>query len=145
MKATVFWAAIAATSLALAAAGCDPVGGPTLEKRLVSDNPRERVGAVRELADSQDPESDIRLIHLLADQDEGVRFFAAAALHRRTEKRFDYQAEAPLRQREAAIARWIEWYCQEHPEAGPKFEGLLASMKTLDQSAPPTSEEGPSS
>ncbi|HOI55787.1 MAG TPA: hypothetical protein PLP01_11100 [Phycisphaerae bacterium] len=145
MKVNAFWAALSAVSLALAAVGCDPAGRAGIEQRLASEEPQDRAGAARDLAQSNAPDTDIRLIHLLADQDEAVRFFAAAALHRRTGERFGYRAEAPLREREGAIAQYVQWYCQKHPDAGPRFEGLMAGMKTLEHNAPSPGGEGSSS
>jgi len=145
VKVNAFWAALSAMLLAVATAGCDPAGRGGIERRLASEQPQERASAARDLVQSNAPDTDIRLIHLLADPDEGGRFFAAAALYRRTGERFGYKAEAPLREREASIAQYVQWYCQKHPDAAPQFEGLMAGMKTLDPNAPSPGGEGASS
>ncbi len=112
------------------------VGGclnPTLEQRLASDNPRLRVSAAHELAGSDDPQAEVRLIHLLADQDQSVRFFAAAGLRRRTGQRLGYNTERPLRERELAISKWVDWYCSSHPDSRREFQEMLSSFQTLKQ------------
>jgi len=115
--------------------GCIRLGSPNLQERLASDNPRLRVSAAHELSDSDDPEAEVMLIHLLADKDEGVRFFAGASLRRRTGKRLGYSAELPLRRREEAISKWIDWYCASHSDSHDKFQELLSSFRTLEQPA----------
>ena len=92
-----------------------------------------RVSAAHELSDSDHPEAEVKLIHLLADKDQGVRFFAAASLRKRTGQRMGYNAELPLRQREEAISKWIDWYCESHPDSPHKFQELLSSFRTLQQ------------
>ena len=112
-----------------AASGC---AGPTLESRLACGDPRIRSAAVYELATVGGAEADVRLIHLLADEDEGVRFLAAAGLHRRTGRSFDFQAQGGLRARAAAIRRWAAWYVAEHPGDEDRFAALLTQLDVLD-------------
>ena len=111
------------------ASGC---AEPTLESRLAAADPRIRCAAVYELSTGVDPEADVRLIHLLADEDEGVRFLAAAGLHRRAGRSFDFQAQGGLRERAAAIRRWAAWYVAEHPGEEDRFTDLLTRLDALD-------------
>jgi hypothetical protein len=145
VKAKAWWASCCAALLATVAVGCDGAAGRNVERRLASERPQDRAGAVASLVQGRHPDDMVHLIHLLADPDEGVRFFAAAGLHRRTGERFGYSPEAPLRERETAIAEWVRWYCREHPEAGPRFEALLAGLKTQEQEPSLPNGEGPSS
>lgn len=112
----------------VAAHGCV---APTLEERLASEDPTVRVGAVYELAGEAGSEADVHLIHLLADEDEGVRFFAAACLGRRTGKRFDYQAQGSLRERAHSVRRWVDWYVAGHPGTEDKFTDLDGWLTAL--------------
>jgi len=135
--------------------GCAP---PSLEARLSSEDPKVRVGAAVELAGGgpagaqpadahrlTPADVDAKLIHLLADEDEGVRFYAAAALYRRTGQRFDFQPQGSLRERAESIRRWIDWHATKYPgsarakpgyaEAQPggqgKFDDLQARLKAV--------------
>jgi len=137
--------AVLLTLLAVApAGGCFRLGSPSLQERLASKNPRLRVSAAHQLSDSDHPEAEVKLIHLLADRDQGVRFFAAASLRKRTGKRMGYNAELPLRRREEAISKWVDWYCASHPDSRQKFQELLSSFRTLQQPAKDAPEkQGP--
>jgi predicted esterase len=51
-------------------------------------------------------------VHLLDDEDEGLRQAAISALARRNNDRFGYHADAPVAQRREAVARWRKWYLE---------------------------------
>jgi hypothetical protein len=110
----------------LAMLGCAESGDP--RQKLASQDPQIRVAAVCDLANHPAPDSQILLIQTLADQDEGVRFYAAAALHRLTGKRFDFEVQGDPRQRREAILRWVDWYTSEHPDAAGQFEALRSRL-----------------
>jgi HEAT repeat protein len=107
----------------LSVAGCVE---PTLEERLASTDPKARVGAVFDLAGEAmpDAEATAHLIHLLADEDEGVRLFAAAALRRRTGQRYGFLPSVCPRHRAAAIHKWIDWHSGTYPQTTDRFADL---------------------
>lgn len=113
---------LACVSLACTVCGC--VKPLSIDERLASGDPRLRADAAHELGAAAYPEAEVRLIHLLADEDEGVRFFAAAALHRRTGERFGYLPQGDLGGRAAAVRRWVDWYIDGHPGTEDKFRDL---------------------
>jgi len=118
----------------IATCGC---AAPTLQERLGSDDPQVRCAAVHELSVGHEAtDVAVRLIHMLADEDEGVRFLAAAGLHRVTGRRFDFQAQAGLRERAEAIGRWVDWYVAEHPGEEGRFEALSEMLNVLDVGGP---------
>jgi predicted esterase len=49
-------------------------------------------------------------VHLLDDEDEGLRSAAGNALGRMAGDRFGFRADAPPAQRREAVARWRKWY-----------------------------------
>ncbi len=102
-----------------------------LEERLESERPRERVGAVYELAQRGDANAVRRMIPLLVDDDEGVRFYAAVALRRATGKDFGYRAQGPLAERARVVRRWVDWFVAEHPESEAGFEPLRETLRAM--------------
>lgn len=114
--------------LLLSLAGC---AEPTLEERLVSMDPQVRISAVFDLSGEAMPEAEAtaHLIRLLADEDEGVRLFAAAALHRRTGQRRGFFPSGCPRHRAAAIRKWVAWCSQTYPQTSKGFADLLTSLE----------------
>ena len=132
--------AILLLSLAAALAGCTGGGKPPIEERLASGDPKDRASAAYDLAKEPAPEADVRLIHLLADEDEAVRFFAAKALKDRTGERFDFQSEAALAERAASIRQWIAWAEATYPTTQGRFDELRGQIAGLE--GKPGTEDG---
>lgn len=133
MKGRLVNVIVLAVALA-GAAGCE-MSKPPLEERLASGDPKLRGSAAVDLVTSERADATVRLIHLLADPDEGVRFFAGAALRRRTGQSFGFQAQGPLRERAEAIQHWIDWYVAAHPGSDEQFADLAPVLALLDGSA----------
>lgn len=101
-------------SLALVAAimgmsGC-AVGRASLAKRLHAESPRVQVEAIAEVVRTGDRTHVPDLIDLLESGDEGVRFTAAAALHRLTGQDFGTQFARTDEERAIGVARWRQWW-----------------------------------
>lgn len=112
----------------------------SVDELLASGDPTLRARAAYRLGETPDgPTGTAQLIRLLADRDDGVRFYAAAALRRRTGERFGYRSEGLIPDRHAAIGRWIEWY----DTAYPAERGRLAELRALVSGAEePAAEDG---
>jgi len=120
------WKAMtAAVALSAALAGCSE---PPAKTRLASREPLVRVAAVHDLGSQNTPENVRLLIGALLDEDDGVRFYAAAALFRLTGQRFGYEPQAAPPERIKAIGRWIDWYVGKHPESAAEFNTLRARL-----------------
>ena len=126
IRYTMMWLTLAA---AATMAGC---ARPTIEQRLASDDPKIRLGAVYELASVPGSGADVRLIHELADEDEAVRLFAAAALRRRNGCQSGFMAEGRRAERAAAIRRWIDWCAETYPDTKDGFADLRASLDAFE-------------
>jgi HEAT repeat protein len=96
--------------LSALAAGCAS-RERTLE-RLRTDNPRVQAATIAEVARAGDPSMVPELINLLDAQDEGVRFMAAAGLHRLTGQNFGCQFAKPG-ERQALVAKWRQWWASQ--------------------------------
>lgn len=131
------WTGTLVMVVALGLSGCAPA---PLAERLASDDPQVRVGAVYELQSVPGASTDVRLIHLLADEDASVRLFASTALAKRTGQRFDYLPAAPLADRAAAIARWIQWCETKYPETGEQFDDLEEWLKNFESDQKPATD-----
>jgi len=118
----------AGLAILLLLAGCER---PTLRARLASDDPKVRIGAIFDLTSAPAGDAEAQLIYLLADEDEGVRFFAAAALYRRTGERLGFEAQGRLRDRIEAIERWIGWHAETYPNSGPLFDDLKRDLDSV--------------
>ena len=93
-------------ALAALVAGC-----MTREARLEqlrTDDPRVQVAAIAETVRAGDRSMVPELINLLDAKDEGVRFMAAAGLHRLTGQDFNCRSDKP-EDRQAFIAKWRKW------------------------------------
>ena len=111
--------------------GCSPkptAPHPALESADPSDRIRAVVAAARADGGRPDPDIVVALVDRLDDEDEGVRFFAIAALDRLTGRRFGYRAHDPAWRRRTAVARWRQHLRSLAPEAttGPPAGGSWA-------------------
>jgi hypothetical protein len=131
-RRVTIWLLLAAL---FAVSGCLPKIEAPLAQRLVSEDPQTRVGAAVDLADEPQGEADGQLVRLLADQDEAVRFYASAALKRRTGQRFDYQSQGTLLERAAAVRKWIAWCEKTYPETEGQFSGLEKRLDVIERCA----------
>ncbi len=93
-----------------------------------SANPRVRAGAVCAMADCDQQRSAAQLIRMLDDDDEGVRFYAAAALYRRAGDRFGYEAQAEPSVRAEGIRRAIEWHKATYPDSAGELDDLAEHL-----------------
>ena len=69
-----------------------------------------------------------RLIRLLEDDDEGVRFYASAALYRRSGERFGYVAQGRPDERAAAIRKAIVWHNEKYPQCADNLDDLVEKL-----------------
>ena len=99
----------------MAAAGCVYDHRATAA-RLRENNPRVQTAAIGDAVAADDRAMIPELFSLLESEDEGVRFMAAAALHRMTGQDFGYQF-AQERERAAIIAKWRRWWEAQNPPA----------------------------
>lgn len=93
----------------LGVSGC-AVGRASLAKRLRAESPRVQVEAVAEVVRTGDRTYVPDLIDLLESGDEGVRFTAAAALHRLTGQDFGTQFARTDEERAIKVAQWRQWW-----------------------------------
>lgn len=98
---------IGLVALPLLAAGC--YSHEAALQRLRADNPRDQAAAIAEAARAGDRSMVPELIGLLDAQDEGVRFMAAAGLHRLTGQDFGSHFARP-EERQEVIAKWRRWW-----------------------------------
>ncbi|HUX02308.1 MAG: HEAT repeat domain-containing protein [Phycisphaerae bacterium] len=103
-------AAVLAAALALA--GCMPDRETTL-RRLREDNPRVQVNTIYQVVRADDRTLVPELITLLESEDEGVRFFAASALHKLTGRDFGFHRARSSAERERIIGQWRAWWESE--------------------------------
>ena len=118
---------------ALALGGC---AQETLATRLASDDPRVRVSGVYDAQQVPGAETDVRLIHLLVDEDVSVRMFASTALAKRTGQRFGYLPAATLAERAAAVRQWVQWCESKYPDLSGRLDDLREWLKNLQGDAP---------
>jgi len=85
--------------------------------RLRENNPRVQTATMYEVEAAGDQSMIPELINLLESEDEGVRFMAAATLHRLTGQHFGFQF-ARENERGEIIAKWRTWW-ETHPAAAP--------------------------
>lgn len=121
----------------LSLSGCvRDTGTPSFVSLLSSDDPRVRVSGIYESHSVSGEDVDVRLIHLLVDEDVSVRTFASAALARRTGQRFGYLPAAPLAERAAAVRQWVQWCTEKYPESGSRLDDLRAWLKNFEPASP---------
>lgn len=89
--------------VATLATGC-AAGRENLCRRLYAENPRVQVAAIAEVIRTGDRQMAGMLVPLLDSDDEGVRFVAAAGVHRLAGDCLDFCYPA-LGKRRAALAR----------------------------------------
>jgi hypothetical protein len=113
-------AALAAAGLLLA--GCVP-NRETMRQRLHEDNPRVQTATIAQVVRAGDRTFVPELIPLLESEDEGVRFCAAAALHKLTGQDFGFHFATTAEERGQIIGRWRAWWEAEGeadtPQASP--------------------------
>jgi hypothetical protein len=119
---------------ALLMSGCAPA---TLEERLASSDPKVRVGAAYELEKVPGGDSDVRLIHLLMDEDAAVRLFSSIALKKRHDRGFGFLAEGPLADRAAAVRKWIAWCEETLPATRGRFDDMNGRLEAIEGNTPP--------
>jgi hypothetical protein len=79
---------------------------------IQSQNPSERILAIRTAAETKDQGAVPLLVDRLEDEDEAVRFFAIIALDKITGERFGYDYAQPANLRAKAVERWREYVRQ---------------------------------
>ena len=89
----------------LLSAGC--VAGYRTD--LNSPDPAARIRAIRHVVETGDQGALPLLVDRLEDEDEGVRFYAIAALTRITETDMGYKYYKPARERLPAVKRWRDY------------------------------------
>lgn len=118
-----------AVAVSVLAVGC--LSREVAVQRLHDDNPRVQAATIARVVREGDRSMAGDLIDLLESDDEGVRFMAAAGLHRLTGRQtnFHFAKEA---ERQRIIAEWRQWWEAEGgcpatdaatPETGPENEG----------------------
>jgi hypothetical protein len=95
--------------------------------RLREDNPRGQTATIAEVVRARDTAMAGELIDLLDSRDEGVRFMAAAGLHRLTGRNFG-ECFAGGDERKAVIARWRQWWEAQQQGSG-RSPGPAASAE----------------
>jgi len=102
--------------LAAGLAGCAAGRNETL-LRLRTDNPRVQAAAIAEVVRAKDLSMAGELVNLLESQDEGVRFMAAAGLHKLTGRDPGFHF-ADAEKRQAIVAEWRAWWAKESAANG---------------------------
>ncbi|HTV47651.1 MAG TPA: HEAT repeat domain-containing protein [Phycisphaerae bacterium] len=105
----------------LLVAGCSlfDLGGPNLN----SDDPSQKIPAMRQAAQNHDISAIPALIDALGSEDPAIRFYAIYALEQITGQQFGYVYYAPEPQRDTAIERWKEWLAKNNPNNSAKVGG----------------------
>ncbi len=90
-----------------------------------ASDPNKRLGALREAAATNDPETIQPMIEMLESDDPAQRLLAIAALRERTGQTLGYDHTAPEADRHEAVERWKAWYERQHlaAEAAPSGGG----------------------
>ncbi len=83
---------------------------------LNSPDPAARIRAIRDVVDTGDQGALPLLVDRLEDEDEGVRFYAIAALTRITGTDMGYKYYKPAQERLPAVKRWRDYV---HERATP--------------------------
>jgi len=110
---------LAVVGVCVLAAGC--VSRQEMVNRLRSDNPRSQTAAIARVVRQRDASLAGELVRLLESEDEGVRFMAAAGLHRLTGIDRGFHFAGPER-RQAIIAEWRRWWETESGEPAPEVK-----------------------
>ncbi len=93
-----------AATAGLGAASCAPAAK---EGGFESPNPAAHLYAIEYAVHDRDADRIPQIVELLDSDDPAVRFAAIEALDRLTGMRLEYEYDAPRRQREAAVRRWV--------------------------------------
>jgi hypothetical protein len=125
------------TICVLSVSGCArDMETPPSVSLLSHDDPRVRVSGIYESRDVPGADMDVRLIHLLVDEDLSVRTFASASLVRRTGQRFGYLPAAPLAERAASVRQWVQWSAAKYPGSAGRLDDLREWLKNFDMASP---------
>ncbi|MHC5005637.1 MAG: hypothetical protein ACYTJ0_21260 [Planctomycetota bacterium] len=114
--------ALAAVLTVPATASCGP---PDLTQYTSDVAPAEKVRRAAASAEDRDPESLRWIVEQLDSDDPVVRLTAITALERRTGETHGYRYDAPAREREPAVRRWVR-FAREQSAPGPVAEGADA-------------------
>jgi len=125
-------ALLAAAVLLLA--GCVP-DRETMQRRLREDNPRMQTATIAQVVRAGDRTLVPELINLLESEDEGVRFVAAAALHKLTGQNFGFHFATTAEERQQIIGRWRTWWEAQGESAAPEATGNPTSAQPDADSA----------
>ena len=123
--------------LAVALSGC-AAGRQDVISRLRTDNPRVQTATIAEVVRSGDKTMAGELIDLLDSPDDGVRFMAAAGLHRLTGREVDRRIANPDK-RPAIVAAWRQWWEHEGRAAVSAPASTKEAQKPKDAAAQATS------
>jgi len=110
--------AAALLAAAIALTGCMPDRETTL-RRLREDNPRVQSATIAQVVRAGDRTMTPELITLLESEDEGVRFFAASALHKLTGRDFGFHRARTAAERQRIIGQWRAWWQSEGGAGAP--------------------------
>jgi hypothetical protein len=113
--------ALAACLMAACALGSGCLTEEAARRTLRKDHPRMQTAMIARIAREKKTSMTGDLIRLLESEDEGVRFMAAAALHRVTgiDRGFHFADEE---ERKAIIEAWHGWYEDETGNPVPELE-----------------------
>ena len=90
---------------------------------IQSEDPADRILAIRAVAEARDASSVPLLVDRLEDEDEAVRFFAILALEKITGRRFGYDYSMPDTARRKAVERWRAYVHQGRKGVAAGGEG----------------------
>ncbi len=79
------------------------------QTRLTSDDPAERIRAVKHITDAGDIKLASHLVTCLEDEDTAVRFYAIMGLERLTGDRRGYTYHGTRKERVAAVNNWQKY------------------------------------
>jgi len=108
-----------ALAVSILAAGC--LDHEAAVRQLRTDNPRMQTATIARIVQADDATLAGELIELLESEDEGVRFMAAAALHKLTHTDRGFHFATP-EEREKIVAAWRTWW-EAAPGGSPPDAG----------------------
>ncbi len=85
------------------------ISAPQWQVRLTSDDPAERIRAIRHFTQAGDTKCLPNLVTCLEDEDTAVRFYAIIGLERLTGRRHGYTYYGSRRDRAIAIRTWRQY------------------------------------
>jgi hypothetical protein len=95
-------------AMILCAAGCGG-GVRPYQASIQSEDPHERILAIRSAVDTNDQSAIPLIVDRLEDEDEAVQIFAFIALHKITGQRMGYELGQNDLAREQAVERWRDF------------------------------------